>query len=365
MGAGKLAEKVFSADQLAQLKRVTASRAMQEALGRRPHRGQRSPGLASTILGPATDRLSAMAMGHITGGPAGALVGAGLQGSTQYMAGRRAFNQMQRAMREPGIRTPPPIGDVLKRGAKGLAKAPVTLPVAYHRALGQANMISNAMGAYDGKNQDTGQGAKVSAVGGDVAPILATIRGRETGGHKTPYTATTGVKGQSASGAYQFIDSTWKAATRKHGIGTQYDRAKDAPPEVQDKIAELEVREILRQTGGDVSKVPIVWFAGNPNAKELTAEQQAANPRETLAGYQRKWLADYQRHATGTRAATGGRIGRAAGGKVSSATHERLVQRLMALADKARREVNTTTKPLLGLHDNQVAHALAAANRAI
>ena len=42
------------------------------------------------------------------------------------------------------------------------------------------------------------------AAGGDVAPILATIRTLESGGDYTARAA-----GSSASGAYQFIDSTW------------------------------------------------------------------------------------------------------------------------------------------------------------
>ena len=42
------------------------------------------------------------------------------------------------------------------------------------------------------------------AASGDVAPILATIRTLESGGDYTARAA-----GSSASGAYQFIDSTW------------------------------------------------------------------------------------------------------------------------------------------------------------
>ena len=48
----------------------------------------------------------------------------------------------------------------------------------------------------------------------------------------------------SASGYYQMIDPTWRAAARKVGIDTdKYPRAIDAPEELQDKAAEALYRE--------------------------------------------------------------------------------------------------------------------------
>ena len=41
----------------------------------------------------------------------------------------------------------------------------------------------------------------------------------------------------SASGAYQFIDGTWRRMTAAAGIGTEYARAVHAPPFVQDAVA--------------------------------------------------------------------------------------------------------------------------------
>ena len=42
----------------------------------------------------------------------------------------------------------------------------------------------------------------------------------------------------TASGAYQFIDTTWKGLTKQFSIGTEYNRAKDAPPAIQDAVAD-------------------------------------------------------------------------------------------------------------------------------
>ena len=61
--------------------------------------------------------------------------------------------------------------------------------------------------------------------GGSIGVILATIRTLESGGN---YQAS-GV-GSSASGAYQFLDTTWSDYRG-------YPRAADAPPAVQDTKA--------------------------------------------------------------------------------------------------------------------------------
>lgn len=52
----------------------------------------------------------------------------------------------------------------------------------------------------------------------------------------------------------------------------------------------------------------------------------------------------------------------ASGGKVG---HEHLVQRLMKLAEDAKRQTDAATKPLLQQSDNNIAHALAVAQKAI
>ena len=61
---------------------------------------------------------------------------------------------------------------------------------------------------------------------------LVCIRAHESGGN---YTAQNSVS--SASGAYQFIDSTWRSTLRSMGRGGEYSRAKYAPPSYQDMVA--------------------------------------------------------------------------------------------------------------------------------
>ncbi len=136
------------------------------------------------------------------------------------------------------------------------------------------------------------------AAGGDVAPILATIRTLESGGDYTARAA-----GSSASGAYQFIDSTWA----NYG---GYAQAWQAPPAVQDAKAAENVRRILDANDGDVSAVPVVWYLGHlPSPTSPTWDQvpvPSAGNVLTPRQYQQRWLAEYDRQLTGGDGTTAG-----------------------------------------------------------
>jgi len=124
----------------------------------------------------------------------------------------------------------------------------------------------------------------------DVERILATIRTRESGGnYGIPHPI--GMPDQTASGAYGFLDESWRNLTKLYKIGTEYPRAYLAPPPIQDAIAALHVQDILRRNGGDVTAVPAEWYAGPK--KYLTPEELATNNGLTVAQYQAKWMADY------------------------------------------------------------------------
>lgn len=127
----------------------------------------------------------------------------------------------------------------------------------------------------------------ISDIPADVGKILATIRTKESGGNY-------GISnpGSSASGAYQFIDSTWKSLTNKYQIGTDYPRAYLAPPQIQDAVAAKYVQEILDANGGDVSKVPLVWYTGNAQG-QMSAAALAANRGLTPSQYQADWMNIY------------------------------------------------------------------------
>ena len=85
----------------------------------------------------------------------------------------------------------------------------------------------------------------------ELGAILATIRTLESGGDYAAESSSS-----TASGAYQFVDSTWG------GYGG-YARAKDAPPSVQDAAALELANRILAANNGDVSAVPVSWYLGH------------------------------------------------------------------------------------------------------
>jgi hypothetical protein len=56
---------------------------------------------------------------------------------------------------------------------------------------------------------------------------------------------------------------------------------------------------------------------------------------------------------------------RAAGGPVKKLTHEQLLARFMNVVERAKKAEKERTKPILGVPDEIVANALAAAQRAL
>lgn len=70
-------------------------------------------------------------------------------------------------------------------------------------------------------------------------PFLVCVRRHESDRGAYPYKGGYSAQNpvSSASGAYQFIDGTWRSASASAGYGGQYSRAKFAPAHVQDAVA--------------------------------------------------------------------------------------------------------------------------------
>jgi hypothetical protein len=129
-----------------------------------------------------------------------------------------------------------------------------------------------------------GNGAAASASCGELSVILDTIRTIESGGD---YTAPKNQGG--ASGAYQYVDTTWNDY---EGFASAY----LAPPEIQDARAAIDIQSVL-STYGDVAYVPILWYwpiaETDPSQLDIVPGPGAGN-RLTVREYQQHWLAVYQ-----------------------------------------------------------------------
>jgi murein DD-endopeptidase MepM/ murein hydrolase activator NlpD len=141
---------------------------------------------------------------------------------------------------------------------------------------------------------------------GPVSIVLATIRQLESGGDYTAH-----APGSSASGAYQFLDTTWNS----YG---GYARAADAPPDTQDAKATEHVAQTLDANNNDIAAVPAVWYIGHvppPGSPEWdTIPAPNAGNTLTPRQYQQRWLTAYQQLLDGdtTTTPTGGPPGQPA-----------------------------------------------------
>jgi hypothetical protein len=145
---------------------------------------------------------------------------------------------------------------------------------------------SNNIGSNDGSSMERGSGSNLANVENKV--ILETIRQRESGGN---YKAQS--DSSTASGAYQFIDGTWQGLTNKFNVGKEFKRAKDAPPEIQDAVADKYIADILKRHNGDVKWVPREWYAGPKGY--LTDKELAANKGLTVEQYSNIWMRELER----------------------------------------------------------------------
>ena len=118
---------------------------------------------------------------------------------------------------------------------------------------------------------DAPPAATVALAPGDLGTFLAAIRTHESGGD---YTAAN--PSSTASGAYQFIDSTWRSESAPAGAAP-YARAMDAPPAVQDAVATFMATNLYNSPAGNHAWANVAggWYLGHV---PLPSEMDVAPP---------------------------------------------------------------------------------------
>jgi len=152
----------------------------------------------------------------------------------------------------------------------------------------------------------------------DMDIVLSTIRYLESRGD---YTAQ--ARSASASGAYQFVDSTWN----NYG---GYVHAKDAPPSVQDEKARQHILDIVEQRGWTLLAIPYTWYypAVFRDASWLDKVPYPEGNSLTVREYGARWIEQYKKEykeATGRNVTppvgeTGPNFNRGRGGSTNRAS---------------------------------------------
>jgi hypothetical protein len=153
--------------------------------------------------------------------------------------------------------------------------------------------------------------------GFDLDAVTHAVRSKES---KNDYGAKS--KSSSASGAYQYINKTWKGSASKYGVDTkQFPTAKSAPKEVQDKVFTNDLQKNASKYGS-LEKAVNVHYTGNPGGK-VSAAGLKANRGQTGGGYMsdiKKRVDDYNTERKSTMGAAQQMSANFSGGSKSLST---------------------------------------------
>jgi hypothetical protein len=159
------------------------------------------------------------------------------------------------------------------------------------------DVINRIVGIVPGTDNDKDKDKANANISADTKQIMAAIRTHESGGNYQIQS-----KNSSATGAYQFLDSSWQELSKKYNIGKEYKQAKDAPPEVQDAVAAKFIEEILKANNNDVRAVFKTWYTGN--AKGIISKEAMAKNNNLTADQMADQFEEIYRKQSGKTAGT-------------------------------------------------------------
>ncbi len=126
---------------------------------------------------------------------------------------------------------------------------------------------------------DCPDGSGSGATGGNVDRFLQVLALQESGGDPRAEADTS-----SASGKYQYIDSTWVSRFSLYPPASQYPRASSAPEPIQDAVVKIEYEQKFKQFNNDIFKLAVSHFYPaaneNPALLDITPPGNVITPRE-------------------------------------------------------------------------------------
>ncbi len=121
-------------------------------------------------------------------------------------------------------------------------------------SLEQKSLIDGGVRFFDIEQSNICDG-NTPIVNGSVDRFLQVLAYQESSGNPKAEAGVT-----SASGKYQYIDSTWRARYEIYGPASAYARASQAPEEVQDAVAYIEYSKKFKDLENDLFKLAISHF---------------------------------------------------------------------------------------------------------
>lgn len=162
-------------------------------------------------------------------------------------------------------------------------------PIIAGKPVGGFSMLAAAGGTTpSGPSIGDGEKERLKLKPEDYDVVMATIRQLESGNNYTAVNKGDGV-GDWATGAYQFMDTTW---ANYRG----YRRAMDAPPSVQDEKALAMIRDAMARYGDQLLNIPYSWYYPVVLRKpELldTVPRPGEGNKLTIRQYGYKWVDIY------------------------------------------------------------------------
>ena len=174
------------------------------------------------------------------------------------------------------------------------------------------------------------------------------VAGLESGGNYKALGPSVHNGTDRAYGKYQVLGANIPKWTEKYVGKSMTPEEFLNSPEAQERVFEGAFGDALKKYG-NLKDAKSWWHSGTDYAHAVSR-----GAKDILGTTTEKYAS-----------ASGGRIERASGGKVDNAKHERIVNKLMAMATKAKKVTDRTTESLLDEPDESIVKALNVAQQAI